>query len=180
MNRPDDPQRFGLHPLLREYALERLDEAGQRTAVETAHARWVEQVAQETGERILGPTGEAILHQLDHEQHNLRAALGWSVAPGGDVAIGWRIMGWTWRWFQQRAHLREGRALAHDLLAAPSAVAETRARIGRGSPLTAASPTGWTMSRAPGRATRSALRSPRRPAIRCSSPMRTTTSASPR
>ena len=50
----------------------------------------------------------------------------------------------------------------------------------RGSPLTAASPTGWTMSRAPGRATRSALRSPRRPAIRCSSPMRTTTSASPR
>ena len=54
-NRPDDPQRFGLHPLLREYALERLDEAGQRTAIETAHARWVEQVAQETGERISRP-----------------------------------------------------------------------------------------------------------------------------
>ena len=72
----------------------------------------------ETGERILGPTGEAILHQLDHEQHNLRAALAWSIAPGGDVAIGLRIMGWTWRWFQQRAHLREGRVLAHDLLAA--------------------------------------------------------------
>ena len=40
-----------------------------------------------------------------------------------------RILGWTWRWFQQRAHLREGRALAHDLLAASSAVAQTQARI---------------------------------------------------
>ncbi len=31
--------RFGLHPLLREYALERLDESGERSIVEARQAR---------------------------------------------------------------------------------------------------------------------------------------------
>ena len=127
--RPDDPQRFGFHPLLREYALERLEEAGERPAVEAAHARWVEEIARDTGERMLGPTGEAILHQLDHEQHNVRSALDWSLGPDGDPTLGLRILGWTWRWFQQRAHLREGRAIARQLLAAPASHADVRARI---------------------------------------------------
>ena len=127
--RPDDAQRFGLHPLLREYALERLDEAGERTTIEAAHAHWIERITSEAGERILAPGGDAILHRLDHDQHNLRAALDWSLGPHGDVGLGLRVMGWTWRWFQQRAHLREGRSLARQLLDAPGAHDDARARI---------------------------------------------------
>ena len=69
-----------------------------------------------------------------------------------------------WRWFQQRGRLREGRALL-DAAARARAGPATRGCGSRGWRPTAASPTGWTTSRPPARPTRSASRSPSRPAI---------------
>ena len=115
----DGEVRFGQHPLLREYALERLAESGERAEIEARHAAVSATIAEAAGRGIFGPTGEASLHRLDREEHNLRAAIAWSLAndaPG----LGLRIIGSTWRWFQQRGRLREGRALLAQLLARPS------------------------------------------------------------
>ena len=114
----DDDVRFGQHPLLREYALEQLDASGERAAVEARHAAVVADFAELTGPSILGSGSEASVRRLDRESHNLRAAVSWALGHD-DPTLGLRIVASTWRWFQQRGRLREGRALLEALLARP-------------------------------------------------------------
>jgi predicted ATPase/class 3 adenylate cyclase len=120
--------RFDVHPLLREYALERLDESGERRDVEARHAAVVLALADEIGRLILSPTEEAGLRRLDHDDHNIRAAIAWSLAEG-KPELGLRIMGSIWRWFQQRGRLREGRAILVDLFARLPESADARVKI---------------------------------------------------
>jgi len=115
----DEEVRFGQHPLLREYALERLAESGERPEIEARHAAVSAAIAEAAGGAIFSPTGEASLHRLDREEHNVRAAIAWSLT-NDEPGLGLRIMGSTWRWFQQRGRLREGRSLLAQLLARPS------------------------------------------------------------
>ena len=103
----DEELRFGMHPLLREYALERLSESGERPGVEARHAAVSADIAETAGRSIF--KDETNLRRLDREDHNLRAAIAWALA-NDDPALGLRIMGSVWRWFQQRARIREGRA----------------------------------------------------------------------
>ncbi|MEA2548022.1 MAG: hypothetical protein QOE42_620, partial [Chloroflexota bacterium] len=140
----DEEVRFGQHPLLREYALERLDESGERDELEARHAAVIAALAETIGPRILGTGSEATVRRLDRESHNLRAAVGWALAHG-DAGLGLRIVGSTWRWFQQRGRLREGRALLAELLAQPSD--DIRLRI---AGLAAAGGLAYWMDDAPG------------------------------
>ncbi|MES2209791.1 MAG: adenylate/guanylate cyclase domain-containing protein [Chloroflexota bacterium] len=110
-----DETRFSLHPLLREYALERLDGLGERAAVEASFAAVCAAVAESAGPMILGGSGEETIHRLDREDHNMRTAIDWSIA-NDQPDIGLRILGSIWRWFQQRGRLREGRGLLATLL----------------------------------------------------------------
>jgi predicted ATPase/class 3 adenylate cyclase len=114
-----DEPRFDIHPLLRDYALERLDESGERAAVEARHASAVADLAEATGARILGPGGNIAVRRLDVEQHNVRAALDWSLRAS-DPIIGLRIMGSIWRWFQQRGRLVEARSTLARVMADPA------------------------------------------------------------
>jgi predicted ATPase/class 3 adenylate cyclase len=118
--------RFDMHPLLGEYALERLDESGERAAIEARHAKAMAALAESSGARILGPGGPAAVRRLDLEQHNIRAALEW-VERSRDTETGVRIAAPIWRWYQQRGRLREGRAAIASLLANPPA--DLRLRI---------------------------------------------------
>jgi predicted ATPase/class 3 adenylate cyclase len=112
--------RFDLHPLLREYALERLDAAGERPDLEARHAAAVAALTQASGPKILGPQGQPTIRRLDREQHNVRAAIDWALRTG-DLETGLRIAAPIWRWFQQRGRLREGRETLDRLLTtAPS------------------------------------------------------------
>ena len=115
----DEEVRYGQHPLLREYALERLEESGERPEVEARHAAVSATIAETAGQGIFGATGEVSLRRLDREGHNLRAAIDWSLA-NEEPGLGLRIIGSIWRWFQQRGRLREGRALLAQLLVRPS------------------------------------------------------------
>ena len=72
------------------------------------------------GEGILGSSGDAAMHSLDREADNLRIAARWFLS-NDEPAGGLRLLGATWRWFQQRGRLREGRALIAELLAHPGA-----------------------------------------------------------
>ena len=110
--------RFDLHPLLREYALERLEEAGERADVEARHAAAVATLTQNAGPKILGPDGQPTVRRLDREQHNVRTAIAWALRTG-DSETGLRITAPIWRWFQQRGLLREGREVLQRLLVTP-------------------------------------------------------------
>ena len=107
--------RFDLHPLLREFALEQLEAAGEREATEARHAEAIARLAQEAGPRILGPAGQPTIRRLDREQHNIRAAATWALRTG-DSNLGLRVVAPIWRWFQQRGVIREGRDLLERLL----------------------------------------------------------------
>ena len=110
--------RFDIHPLLREYALERLEESGERSDTEARHAAAVAAFTQSAGPKILGPEGQATMRRLDREQHNVRAAIEWATRTG-DLATGLRVAAPIWRWFQQRGLIREGREVLDRLLATP-------------------------------------------------------------
>jgi predicted ATPase/class 3 adenylate cyclase len=113
-----DEARFDLHPLLREYGLERLQGSGERADTERRHAAAIASMAEAVGGRIFGTGGNAAIARIDLEQHNIRAAIDWAMA-NDDPETGLRLMGASWRWFQQRGRLREGRALLARLLARP-------------------------------------------------------------
>jgi predicted ATPase/class 3 adenylate cyclase len=124
---PDD-SRFSMHALIREYAEERAQEAGERDALQARHANVMRSIAESAGGQILSAKGEQALRRLDHEQHNLRAAVEWSLATG-DPSVGLAVLGATWRWFQQRGRLREGRAWLQDLLANHDVDVDPRLRL---------------------------------------------------
>jgi predicted ATPase/class 3 adenylate cyclase len=125
---PEAETRFSLHPLLREYALERLGGSGELEAVEDRFSAVCVEIAETAGAGILGQAGEKNLRRLDREDRNLHDALEWSLV-NDEADPGLRIMGATWRWFQQRGRLREGLALATRLLATPTQ-GDPRIRIG--------------------------------------------------
>jgi predicted ATPase/class 3 adenylate cyclase len=110
--------RFGMHPLLREYAQERLDAAGERAAMEARHAAVYVELGETLGKILLVAGGQAAIRRFDREDRNFRAVLERSVRLG-EPETGLRLMGGIWRWFQQRGRLREGRAVLADLRATP-------------------------------------------------------------
>jgi len=124
----DGETRFSMHPLLQEYALERLDASGERGAVEARHAAVFVGIAETVGGAILGSHGDDALRRLDRDQHNVRAAIDWSLRTG-DVIVGQRITSATWRWYQQRGRLREARSVLAEVLARPESKSDPRLRI---------------------------------------------------
>ncbi|HYL40886.1 MAG TPA: adenylate/guanylate cyclase domain-containing protein [Candidatus Binatus sp.] len=112
---PGSDSRFSMHVLLRQYAEERLGESEERQVLAARHATEMRAIAEREGARILTRDGDAALRRLDDEQHNLRAAVEWSLTTG-TTEIGEAILGATWRWFQQRGRLRECRAWLAELL----------------------------------------------------------------
>jgi predicted ATPase/class 3 adenylate cyclase len=114
----DQEARFGIHPLLREFALERLEESGERQPIEARHATVMTDLAETFGADILSAAGEASMRHLDHEAYNLRAAVDWALA-NDRPDLGLRLVASTWRWYQQRGRLREGRSLLRELLRRP-------------------------------------------------------------
>ena len=123
----DAEVRFSLHPLLREYGLDRLGDAGERTLVEARFAAVCVGIAEAAGEEMLGPAREASMGRLDRDDRNLRAALDWTIASG-EVRLGLRLVGAIWRWYQARGRIREARAILANLLARPEQ-SDVRIRI---------------------------------------------------
>ncbi|HJW22882.1 MAG TPA: adenylate/guanylate cyclase domain-containing protein [Candidatus Limnocylindrales bacterium] len=124
----DSEGRLSMHVLLREYAAERLAESGELDAVAARHAAEIRAIAEREGARIVTRDAELALRRLDEEQYNVRAAVEWSVRTG-DTAVGYATLGATWRWFQQRGRLREGRAWLAQLLDHPNRPPDARLRI---------------------------------------------------
>jgi predicted ATPase/class 3 adenylate cyclase len=129
--RPTDhgEPRFERHTLLREFAEERLEQSGERPDCERRHALAFLAVAETAGPRLMTPDADRWYDRLEHEQHNLRAALRWSLTMD-EPDIGMRIIASIWRFWQRRSELAEGASWAAELLAHPLSRRDPRVRIG--------------------------------------------------
>jgi predicted ATPase/class 3 adenylate cyclase len=119
-------RRYRLQETVRQYAAERLAEAGECEAFERRHRDWYVELA----ESDPTPAGELpariTLRGLDREHDNLRAALASALAS--DPQVGLRLAVALWRFWLMRGYLAEGyRWLTAALAAAPEPTA-VRAR----------------------------------------------------
>ncbi|WP_409493006.1 ATP-binding protein [Amycolatopsis sp. cmx-11-12] len=109
--------RFRMLESLREYGLERLDEAGGRSHAARRHRDWIDQLTERADQDWVGPNQLSWVGQLRHEQANLRVALGWSLTEPDEADAALRIACrldeyWTLRGFNAEARGWLDRALA--------------------------------------------------------------------
>jgi len=109
--------RAGMLETIRQYALERLEQAGELDNTRRRHAGYYAALAERMRERLDGPEHLASLDRLEAEHDNLRAALAWSLeTPAADqagddeqAAIGLRLVQALVPFWYQHGHAIEGR-----------------------------------------------------------------------
>lgn len=133
----DVERRYRLLEPVRQYAEQRLREAGETMETRRRHRDYFLALA-ERAEPSLIDAGRAYwMAHLDQEHDNLRAALAWSINedPIGDGEAALRLAAALWRFWQEHGYLGEGRRWLEVSLAravdAPLA-ARAKALIGAG------------------------------------------------
>jgi tetratricopeptide (TPR) repeat protein len=114
---------------IREYAVERLAAGPDRDHVRRAHSDHFADLAGSTQRELTGMHEKRELDRLEREHDNLRAALQ-NAADDGRIDLALTMAAALWRFWQQRAHLAEGRAVLDELLSRSAAQAPTATRSG--------------------------------------------------
>jgi predicted ATPase/DNA-binding SARP family transcriptional activator len=115
-----DVGRYRLHELLRQFAFERLAEAGEITTLGDRHLGHYLALAEQAASELLGPQQREWLERLDRDLDNLRAALAWA-RDQGDGERGLRLASALGRFWEVRSHASEGRTWLEAALAAGTA-----------------------------------------------------------
>jgi predicted ATPase/class 3 adenylate cyclase len=116
----DGEPRVGMLETIREFALERLEQAGDLDEARRRHAEHYAGVAERADEQLRGsgPAHLAALDQLEAEHDNLRAALAWSLptpaagpvpADGERAATGLRLVQALALFWYRHGYATEGR-----------------------------------------------------------------------
>jgi predicted ATPase/DNA-binding XRE family transcriptional regulator len=110
VTRSDDAVRYRMLEPVRQYALQRLDEAGETAPVRERHARWFEAFTDRPGPAAVDPPAIARYDRLDRDHANVTAALRWLLDhdPGAAGRLSWSL----WGMWMTRGHLVEGLELA--------------------------------------------------------------------
>jgi predicted ATPase/DNA-binding CsgD family transcriptional regulator len=118
---PDDlgDPRLDLYQTTREFALERLEEAGETAEVRAAHAAAVLSIVERADAEMTGPNQKHWFDRLEREHDNIRAALTFAI-ESRDLTVAHGIAGRLWRFWWVRGHLAEGRRWFSQILALPS------------------------------------------------------------
>jgi predicted ATPase/DNA-binding SARP family transcriptional activator len=108
--------RYRLLETIRQYAAEKMIEAGEKGSICDQHLRFFLRLA-EVAERKLQESNQVEwLNRLDRERANLRAALEWSNRKSNNVA-GLRLAASMWRFWFMRGEYGEGRRRLEETLA---------------------------------------------------------------
>ncbi|HSH79683.1 MAG TPA: BTAD domain-containing putative transcriptional regulator, partial [Herpetosiphonaceae bacterium] len=124
---PAPVPRYDMHEMVRHYARQKLDQAGELPEIQARHLQFFLELAENTRPRLIGSEQKLALDLLEREHDNFRAAL--------EVALdrrleeqGVRLAGALWRFWWTRGHLEEGcRWLRQVLRMQEEAMAEERA-----------------------------------------------------
>ena len=123
----DSEPRFEMLATIREYALERLFEAGEQTLTGRAHAAYCLVLAEEGGRGICGPDPAPWLARFDLELDDLRAALDHLIAAG-NAEWATRLVTALLPYWRRRELLAEGRERFTAALRLGGASRHTRAQ----------------------------------------------------
>jgi predicted ATPase/transcriptional regulator with XRE-family HTH domain len=119
---PDDTavERWRLLDPIRDYALERLDDTGERRPTEHRHAHVFAQLAERSAVGLIDARQGASRAELRAEVGNLRLALAWAIdAADADVAL--RISSSIWMFWRMESAFTEGRRWLQLALQLPDA-----------------------------------------------------------
>ena len=115
MDRSHNEPRFAMLETIREYAIERLIESGEQSAVRRAHAAYALVLAEEGNPELNAASRSAWLAQCDLEVDNFRIALDW-LFETHDLDWAFRLCVALFRFWDMREHLTEGRIRLEALL----------------------------------------------------------------
>jgi predicted ATPase/class 3 adenylate cyclase len=122
-----DRARFRTLYVIREYALARLSASGTADAVHRRHLEAYTDWAEEIQPHLMGADRKGWLDRFDADHDNVRSALDWAAAHG-EADLGLRLASASWRFWQSRGHLHEGRRRLETALAVPGPSPRNRAR----------------------------------------------------
>lgn len=100
--------RYRLVETMRQYARDRLQEAGETAALRGRHRDFFAALAERAGPELFGSEQTIWVRRLEREHDNLRAALAWSL-ESGDGEAGLRMGGSLWRFWHIQSYAEEGR-----------------------------------------------------------------------
>ena len=128
LQRPVDvgEARFVMLQTLREFALERQDDAGELTEVRRRHAGYYLRMAEAVAGKGDGGSPEALTSRLLPEIDDIRTVLQ-RCAEDDERRIGLRLAAAIWRIWQPTGRLTEGRGLLELMLAQPGPAPALRA-----------------------------------------------------
>ena len=115
--------RYAMLETVREYGLERVALTGEIAMLHARHASCYLRIIQEAEVTELHPVHIQLLHQIDDDIHNIRAALAW--AKEHDVQAALLFTATLLGWFHERGLLTEGQRLIDEVLALPGAHTRT-------------------------------------------------------
>jgi predicted ATPase len=121
-----EDRRYRLLETVRQYAVERLEEAGERAGLERRHRDWYVALAESDPTPAGDLPARTTLRGLDRERDNLRGALASALLADPQVAL--RLAVALWRFWLMRGYLAEGYRWLTDALAAAPEHTAVRAR----------------------------------------------------
>ena len=113
--------RYELLETVRQYAEERLHDAGMAAPVRRRHRDWCLALTEQGSAELDGPQQKVWLDRMDAEYDNLRAALEWSRSALSEVEAGLQLAVHLQRFWEMRAYYAEARAWLESMIAAGSA-----------------------------------------------------------
>jgi non-specific serine/threonine protein kinase len=128
--------RYRLLETMRQYAAEKLRDAGETSTLRERHIEWCVSLAAEAEVLLTTEQQREWLERLEREHDNIRAALEWSLASNADAGV--MLAGSLWRFWWMHGYLSEGRAhLARALNSGSPGPTPTRAKAYNASGLLA-------------------------------------------
>jgi len=132
----DGEGRYRLLETVRQYAREKLLEAGEEESVRERHCAFYLALAEEAEAYLAGPEQAVWFARLETEHDNLRAALDFGLSDQiekrtsnvENAELGLRLTSALWRFWDVRGYFSEGRGWLEGALAHAGATGHTRLR----------------------------------------------------
>lgn len=101
-------RRYHMHELVRQYAFEQLEMAGETEQTRIKHLHYFLELAEQAATHLTGAEQEHWVLRLEAEYSNIRSALAWSLQRQ-EAETAARICAAMWRFWQTRGNFSEGR-----------------------------------------------------------------------